>query len=127
VLVTDDNAINRKVAKLFLTTAGLEVAEACNGAEALAKLGSERFDIVLMDIHMPVMDGVEAIKRIRADDAAWSAVPVVALTADAMAGAKERYIEMGMTGYVAKPIDQGELFAAILAALFAQTTRDVAA
>jgi CheY-like chemotaxis protein len=80
-----------------------------------------------MDIHMPVMDGVEAIKRIRADDAAWSAVPVVALTADAMAGAKERYIEMGMTGYVAKPIDQGELFAAILAALFAQTTRDVAA
>ena len=113
VLVVDDVPLNRKVAKLFLEHQGWRVAEAVHGADALAKLAGETFDLVLLDIHMPVMDGPETLKRIRASGEAWAQIPVVALTANAMAGDRERYEEMGMDGYVSKPIDQRELFAEI--------------
>jgi PAS domain S-box-containing protein len=111
VLVTDDNAINRQVIKLFLAPQGCECTEAVNGRQALDRLESEAFDVVLLDIHMPVMDGKEAIQRIRSSQQPWSDIPVIALTADAMLGDREKYLALGMTDYVSKPVDQRELIA----------------
>ena len=110
VLLTDDNAINRQVIKLFLAPQGCDIVEATNGKEALDKIAQNEFDIVLLDVHMPVMDGKEAIQRIRASDT-WNALPVIALTADAMSGDREKYLALGMTDYVSKPVDQRELIA----------------
>jgi CheY-like chemotaxis protein len=111
VLLTDDNAINRQVIRLFLAPHGCEIAEASNGQEALDKLASRPFDLVLLDVHMPVMDGKEAIRHIRAATQAWRSMPVIALTADAMNGDRERYLALGMTDYLSKPVDQRELVA----------------
>lgn len=122
VLLTDDNAINRQVARLFLQPQGAEITEAVNGREALDALARDAFDLVLLDVHMPVMDGVETIRRIRESTANWRSIPVIALTADAMAGDRERLLEIGMTGYVAKPIDQTELLSAIAAVLGGSVT-----
>jgi PAS domain S-box-containing protein len=113
VLVTDDNAINRQVIKLFLAPQGLDIVEATNGKEALDRIATQDFDIVLLDVHMPVMDGKEAIQRIRAANQTWSTIPVIALTADAMTGDREKYLALGMTDYVSKPVDQRELLAKI--------------
>jgi signal transduction histidine kinase/ActR/RegA family two-component response regulator len=113
ILLVDDNAINRQVIKLFLAPQMADIAEATNGEEALERLASAAFDIVLLDIHMPVMDGREAIRRIRAGKQAWSSMPVIALTADAMNGDRERFLAMGMSDYVSKPVDQRELVSKI--------------
>lgn len=110
VLLTDDNAINRQVIKLFLAPQGCDIVEATNGKEALDLLAQHEFDVVLLDVHMPVMDGKEAIQRMRAEPR-WKDVPVIALTADAMSGDRERYIALGMTDYLSKPVDQRELIA----------------
>jgi PAS domain S-box-containing protein len=110
ILLTDDNAINRQVIRLFLQPQGCEIVEATNGKEALDKIATGDFDVVLMDIHMPVMDGKEAVQRIRATDK-WQTLPVIALTADAMSGDREKYLALGMTDYVSKPVDQRELIA----------------
>ncbi|MEQ1783679.1 MAG: ATP-binding protein [Hyphomonadaceae bacterium] len=117
ILLTDDNAVNRKVVQMFLKPFGVTLVEARDGAEALERLANEIFDLVLMDIHMPVMDGCEAVRSIRSSGQPWADVPVVALTADAMPGDHERYMRMGMNAYVAKPIDLRELFTAINSAL----------
>jgi CheY-like chemotaxis protein len=109
ILLVDDNAVNRQVVKLFLKLLDVRVTEAANGKEALEVLRKEDFDIVLLDVHMPVMDGTETIKAIRGSQEAWSGIPTIALTADAMSGDRERYLAMGMTDYLAKPIDQREL------------------
>ncbi len=109
VLLVDDNAVNRQVVKLFMAQLAPQVVEAVNGEEALARLAEQAFDIVLLDVHMPVMDGKEAIKRIRASSAPWRNIPVIALTADAMSGDKERYLSLGMDDYISKPIDAREL------------------
>jgi signal transduction histidine kinase/DNA-binding response OmpR family regulator len=109
LLVVDDNKVNRDLARHLLGPAGAAVWEAQNGQQALAMLDERRFDLVLLDAHMPVMDGPETIRRIRASDATWSNIAVIALTADAMSGDRERYLAMGMNGYVAKPIDLREL------------------
>ncbi len=111
VLLTDDNATNRHVIKLFLAPHGCEIHEAANGKEALDKIAQGQFDVVLLDVHMPVMDGKETIQHIRAGGDPWSAIPVIALTADAMAGDREKYLALGMTDYVSKPVDQRELVA----------------
>jgi len=110
VLLTDDNAINRQVIKLFLAPQGCDIAEATNGKEALDKIAQGEFDVVLLDVHMPVMDGKEAIQRLRANPR-WAKLPVIALTADAMSGDREKYLALGMTDYVSKPVDQRELIA----------------
>ena len=115
ILLVDDNAVNRQVVRLFLASLRTHVVEAANGAEALAKLEAETFDLVLLDIHMPVMDGCEAIRRIRASTHSWRAIPVIALTADAMEGDRERFVAMGMNDYVAKPIDRRLLLGRIAA------------
>jgi len=109
ILLVDDNTINRSVARLLLAPSGVVVTEATNGREALDRLAEQQFDLVLLDVHMPVMDGLETIKHIRAGNAAWRDLPVIALTADAMTGDKERLLLMGMTGYTSKPIEQRAL------------------
>ena len=106
ILLVDDNATNRQVAKLFLARLQCEIVEAANGVEALERLGSQPFDVVLLDVHMPVMDGCETIRRIRSSHQPWSVLPVIALTADAMEGDRERFVALGMTDYLAKPIDR---------------------
>ena len=111
ILLVDDNPINRRVATLFMASAGPEIIEAENGEEALARLSAESFDLVLLDVHMPVMDGCETIRRIRASSETWHNIPVIALTADAMSGDRERYLSMGMSDYLSKPLDQRSLFA----------------
>ena len=113
VLLVDDNALNRRVAKLFLKPGGYCITEAENGLEALKRLAEDSFDIVLLDIHMPVLDGLATLKRMRASSEPWNAIPVIALTADAMSGDRERYLAEGMDGYISKPIDQRELLAEI--------------
>jgi signal transduction histidine kinase/CheY-like chemotaxis protein len=117
VLLTDDNAVNRQVVKLFLAPHGCQITEAVNGQEALEKLAAAEFDLVLLDVHMPVMDGKETIRHIRASSAAWSTLPVIALTADAMAGDREHLINLGMSDYLSKPVDQNALVNRMRAAL----------
>jgi signal transduction histidine kinase/ActR/RegA family two-component response regulator len=113
LLLVDDHPINRQVASLFLRPFNMRIVEATNGKEALAALAAETFDMVLLDVHMPVMDGVTTIREIRNSGQPWANVPVVALTADAMSGDKERYLGMGMTGYLSKPLAERDLITEI--------------
>jgi CheY-like chemotaxis protein len=113
VLLVDDQPINRQVVKLFLSPLYASVVEAANGQEALDRLAAEPFDLVLLDIHMPVMDGRECIRRIRASNQTWAGIPTIALTADAMAGDREALLALGMTDYVSKPIDRQRLLKAV--------------
>ena len=113
VLVVDDNRINRTVAQAVLEAAGAQVVAAEDGQDCLDKLRAGRFDIVLMDIHMPRMDGVEALRRIRAGEAGPRAVPVLALTADAMSGEGERLLGLGFDEAQPKPIQPAELLYAV--------------
>jgi signal transduction histidine kinase/CheY-like chemotaxis protein len=113
VLLVDDHPINRQVASLFLRPFNMRIIEAVNGAEALEALKRETFDVVLLDMHMPVMDGPTTIQNIRASGTAWAQIPVIALTADAMSGDRERYLGMGMTGYLSKPLAERDLLSEI--------------
>jgi signal transduction histidine kinase/CheY-like chemotaxis protein len=113
LLLVDDHPINRQVASLFLKPFNMRIVEATNGKEALAALASEPFDMVLLDIHMPVMDGPTTIRTIRESSEAWKDIPVIALTADAMSGDKERYLRLGMNGYLSKPLAERDLIAEI--------------
>lgn len=117
VLLTDDNALNRRVIRLMLAGSACEITEAANGREALEALSRQAFDILLLDAHMPVMDGPETIKAIRTSDATWKDMPVIALTADAMAGDRDKYLAMGMNDYLSKPVDKNELLARMSALL----------
>jgi CheY-like chemotaxis protein len=114
VLLVDDNAVNRKVVHMLLKPTKVRFVDAENGQQALGLLAEQPFDLVLLDVHMPVMDGVTTIKHIRASRESWNAVPVIALTADAMSGDRERLIALGMTGYATKPVDQRSLAAEII-------------
>jgi signal transduction histidine kinase/ActR/RegA family two-component response regulator len=114
VLLVDDNAVNRKVARMLLKPTRMAFVEAENGQQALDLLAQTPFDLVLLDVHMPVMDGTTTIKHIRASPERWNSVPVIALTADAMSGERERLLALGMTGYATKPIDQRALVGEIM-------------
>ncbi|MGF1622534.1 MAG: response regulator [Rhodomicrobiaceae bacterium] len=113
VLLVDDNMVNRKLATLFLRYWDVEVVEAENGLAALALLKDAPFDLVLLDMHMPVMDGQETIRQIRSSSESWNRIPVIALTADVMRGDRVRYLAMGMNGLVTKPISQADLHSEI--------------
>lgn len=108
VLIVDDNALNIKVAKRALDGLNLELDEATNGQECIDKVKSGReYDLILMDIMMPVMSGETALKKLQ-EDYKFN-IPVIALTADAVAGAKERYLEKGFCSYIAKPFSKEQI------------------
>ncbi|NCC40427.1 MAG: response regulator [Gammaproteobacteria bacterium] len=109
VLLVEDNEINQEVALELLSNNGLMVEVANHGAQALEWLEREPFDGVLMDCQMPVMDGYEATRRLRAQ-ARFKDLPILAMTANAMTGDRERVLAAGMNDHIAKPINVGELF-----------------
>jgi signal transduction histidine kinase/CheY-like chemotaxis protein len=117
VLVADDNAINQAVARAILEAVGAGVEVARDGAEALAMLRAQPFDVVLMDIHMPGMDGREALARIRAGAAGRADMPVIALTADAMPGYDGQLLTDGFDAAQPKPIQPAALILAIAEAV----------
>jgi signal transduction histidine kinase/ActR/RegA family two-component response regulator len=121
VLLVDDHPINRQVAKLFLAPHDVDVVEAEDGHEALKALKRESFDLVLLDVHMPGMDGPTTLRHIRDCVQSYASIPVIALTADAMEGDKERYLSLGMNGYVSKPIGDEDLIAEIGRVMSAST------
>ena len=108
VLVVEDNLVSQKVVAAILRKSGFEVVLAGNGKEALNKLEQGVFGLVLMDVQMPVLDGLEATRIIRMD-ARWLRMPIVAMTAYAMTGDRERCIEAGMNGYISKPVHAAHL------------------
>lgn len=112
-LVVDDNQTNLEVARALLQAMGVEVELVSGGQEALDRMAQEPFDLVFMDIHMPGMSGDQALAAIRASDKAWSKTPVIALTADAMAGERERLLGLGFDGYLSKPIEPAALARAL--------------
>jgi len=114
ILLAEDNVINQRLALRLLEKCGHQVAVTTNGREALAALDNGEFDVVLMDIQMPEMDGFEATAAIRSKERTIGKhLPIIAMTAHAMTGDRERCIGAGMDGYIAKPIRPQELFQAI--------------
>lgn len=100
ILIADDNEHNRYIARFLLEDAGHEVAQVENGSEAVAAATEKNYDLILMDIQMPVMDGMEATKRLKE---AGITAPIVALTAKAMRGDREEILAAGCDGYISKP------------------------
>jgi signal transduction histidine kinase/CheY-like chemotaxis protein len=114
VLLAEDNVVNQRVAVGLLTRRGHQVTVAATGREAIAALEREAFDLVLMDVQMPEMGGIEATGAIRARESETGGhVRIVAMTAHAMNGDRERCLAAGMDGYLSKPIDQKRLFAVV--------------
>ena len=113
VLVAEDEPVNMMIINTFLTKQGLTVVKAKNGAEALRKFRQDDFDLVFMDLHMPELDGLEAARCIRQLEQGKRRVPIIALTADAMKGDREKCLSAGMDHYVAKPFRQEELQAVL--------------
>jgi len=110
ILLTEDNAINQKLASRLLEKEGHVVIVAENGAKALKACRENTFDLILMDVQMPVMDGMEATAAIRrTEQVSGHHIPIIAMTAHAMAGDRERFLKAGMDGYVSKPIHSQEL------------------
>lgn len=111
VLLAEDNEVNQMVAIQFLKKKGIEVDVALNGAEALDKIRSKEYDLVLMDLQMPEMDGYEAAKRIRAmSDPYFVEVPIVALTASTMSEVRKKVASSGMSDYISKPFSPEVLY-----------------
>jgi two-component system, sensor histidine kinase and response regulator len=104
VLVVDDSEMNRAVAREMLTELGIDVVEVANGADAIARVERERFDLILMDCQMPIMDGYEATARIRHIEGGARRTPIVALTAHATSTAREVSLAAGMDDYLVKPV-----------------------
>ncbi len=109
LLLVEDNEVNQEVAQHILNDAGIRVDIASNGAIALAKIEENAYDGVLMDCQMPVMDGYQATRKLR-QDPRYSDLPVIAMTANAMVGDKEKCLDAGMNDFIAKPIDVAQLF-----------------
>jgi CheY-like chemotaxis protein len=110
VLLAEDNIVNQRVAARILEKQGYSVTVAGNGREALATLQRQVFDVVLMDVQMPEMDGFQTTKAIRAQENAGGArIPIIAMTAHAMQGDRERCLQAGMDAYICKPIDRAKL------------------
>jgi two-component system sensor histidine kinase/response regulator len=113
VLLVEDNELNREVAIGLLEDAPVSVIPAENGEVAIQMLRERKYDLVLMDMQMPVMDGLAATRVVR-QDPAFKDLPIVAMTANAMAGDREKCLEAGMNDHLAKPIDPDKLFEALL-------------
>ena len=113
ILVAEDNPINQKVLACLLQPTGCQIDFVENGLDAIAAITRSPYDLVLMDMRMPKMDGVTATYRIRSLPEPTASVPIVALTADVVAGAKEKFRAAGMNGFVEKPINRELLFKTI--------------
>ena len=112
ILLVEDNPVNQELARDLLGRAKIEVRIAHNGREAIEILASERFDAVLMDCQMPVMDGYAATRELRGHPE-WRDLPVIAMTANAMVGDREKALAAGMNDHIAKPINVPEMFATL--------------
>lgn len=112
ILLVEDNDINQMVAKEIMKEIGVEIDVCGNGAEALMKVGTHSYDAILMDLQMPVMDGVEATRRIRQLDHGRD-IPIIAMTADAMKGTEEQVLGAGMNAYITKPFEPIHLFSVL--------------
>jgi two-component system sensor histidine kinase/response regulator len=111
ILLAEDNSINRKLAKTLLEKRDWRVIDVANGTEALEAMKKERFDLILMDVQMPVLDGFEATAAIRQNEKKTGAhIPIIAMTAHAMQGDKEKCLEAGMDDYLSKPMKANELY-----------------
>ncbi|MBW2408383.1 MAG: PAS domain S-box protein, partial [Deltaproteobacteria bacterium] len=113
VLLVEDNKINQQVASEILQGAGLTVSLADDGQEAVDAIQKNEYDAVLMDVQMPVMDGYTATKTIRNLDSESRNVPIIAMTAHAMAGDEDKSLQAGMNGHITKPIDPDQLFSTL--------------
>lgn len=112
ILLAEDNEINRRLACTILREAGHDVVTAADGRQALELLQEHAFDLILMDIQMPEVDGVETTGTIRGDDR-WNELPIIAMTAHALPGDRERFMAAGMNDYVTKPVRVEQLLAAV--------------
>ena len=115
--MVDDHPVNREVARIMLEAFGCEVVEVCDGQEAVDAVADQAFDLVLMDVRMPNMDGLEATRRIRAIPGDRGALSIVAMTADAMPEDVTRCLGAGMNAHMAKPINQAGLLSMVNRAL----------
>jgi len=113
VLVAEDNEVSRRLAAYLLENQGAEVTVAVNGRQALEHISGQDFDLVLMDVHMPEIDGATVTSMVRAAERGIRHTPVVALTADALEGNRERFLEAGMDDYLSKPIDEESLYTVV--------------
>lgn len=106
VLVVEDNDMNMQLVEYLLEEGGYEIVKATSGEEALSLTRSEtqRPDLILMDIHLPGMDGLSVVREMKSDERT-NRIPILALTAHAMRGDKDRFLEAGCDGYISKPID----------------------
>ena len=109
ILLAEDNAMNQKVALKMLEKIGFKVSIAKDGGEAVSMFQEGGFDIILMDMQMPVLSGIEATREIRKLEAGNDRIPIIACTANVMKGDRENCIEAGMDGYISKPIKKTEL------------------
>jgi two-component system cell cycle response regulator DivK len=112
ILVVEDNQMSMKLFRDVLVASGYRALEATTGAEAIELATAHGPDLVLMDIQLPDLDGVEALRRLRTDERT-SAIPVLAVTAQAMRGDRELFQAAGFDGYVAKPVNVGELIGSV--------------
>jgi signal transduction histidine kinase/CheY-like chemotaxis protein len=117
VLMAEDNAINQLVVRTMLEPLGVALTVVENGQDALRAMGEQRFDCVLMDINMPVMDGITALEAIRDGRTGDPAMPVIALTASAMSGDRERFLGLGFDDHLGKPVKPVDLITAIAKAV----------
>lgn len=108
VLIAEDNPINRELLRELLEVRGYAVTEACNGQEAVAMVEQGSPDIVLLDIGMPVLDGFGVVRKLR-ENPRFTSLPVVAVTAYAMQGDREKIMDSGFDGYLSKPVDSKSL------------------
>jgi CheY-like chemotaxis protein len=123
VLHVDDDPLNQRVVNDILTAFGFSACQASSGAEALEQLGWRWFDVVLMDIHMPGMTGVEVVRRLRRSVGPEKNVPVIALTADVLSRTPAQYIELGFDDFLSKPIEVMRLKESLLAAARGESRR----
>jgi two-component system, sensor histidine kinase and response regulator len=113
ILVCEDNPVNRTLAERILTKSGYLTGSASNGAEAIELFHQEEWDLVLMDVQMPGLDGVTATSRLRQECDRGKTTPIVALTAHATKADRDRCLSAGMDGYVAKPFSPEDLLTAV--------------
>jgi CheY-like chemotaxis protein len=113
ILLAEDNPVNREVALALLDDMGLQVDTAVNGLQAVERAQTTRYDLVLMDMQMPLMDGLQATRALRALPG-WADVPILALTANAFDEDRRACTEAGMTDFISKPFDPERLYAVML-------------